>query len=262
MKWLTVLIMAVGSVNPVLAQDSETEDDAVKKTSFFLNVKSQDRKYEWSGSGFVVVTDSGYYLVTACHLVYKDSTIRINFPIPTLSQSNEVITIHSSNNIDSIIHTQDLIDKTSKKLLYKYYPIDSSHALDLVILKLDNPPVRVKNYAIPIWLLDTSRNRISGDTCIVLGFPATHKRVLAIKGFALPGVYKGIGFKYVFNLTSMNHMQGASGSPVFVTTKNEIKLGGIFIGEFFISESAPSIGFAIYAVYIIELIARFELGLI
>lgn len=205
------------------------------------------------GTGFIIVKDNNYYLITAKHLFYPLS-VQKDYTMPIFVNSYSEVTILSPKNF-SQIQKESLVDYQTKSLLYKTFNIKENQALDIAVLKINDPSAELKEYSIPFTNLDTNMKFKYDEMLRTDGYPTRTKIFHSIKcSFAPKNVQEMLGkdSHYFFIIFTEENLKGISGGPIFNLSNNSInKLIGIFVGQ---NNIQQTLGYGIYSFYISAII--------
>jgi hypothetical protein len=165
---LPVIIAIWISQLPVLLS-AQTTGSLEDYTFRLLSYRYKDSAHAY-GSGFIIRSNGHYYLITVRHN-FADSTGKMDFIIPTYDLSFDRVVL-SKDKKETPIHIEAIRNHKTRKINYKYFKIDSTHALDVAVLKLTNPAKEILKFAISVESLDLSLQN-EGSAAEVVGYPTS-----------------------------------------------------------------------------------------
>lgn len=134
-------------------------------------------------------------------------------------------------------------------------------SLDMIVLKIHNPPTILKENSISFDSIHTYPAMIHYSEAILSGFPKRfnqhyHYKTVAFADRGLRDSKDIYIIKHFFDIKCELNLGGLSGSPIFSTVaEGRYKLTGIFIAQY--NDGRP-LGFAVFSFYIKEVINKME----
>lgn len=224
-----------------------------KKGIYYLAAYNEGDRQANQGTGFVLQTDGSYFLVTCSHVFLSDGQPLLDLRIPTPDISKKTLKMFADGDLSKEpVHKQELIS-SDNKLEYSVYILSLTQALDLTVMKLNNPSEAVRKNSFSIEIIeDRLTTELNSDVTIV-GFPSASRVLYEYTGKLSKDQFSSPSKKaYFFNLTNEKKLSGASGAPIFQLVNNEWKILGVFIAQ--AQTFSPPVGMANYAHYILELV--------
>lgn len=209
-----------------------------------------------NGTGFIINKENNYYLVTAKHVFYPLS-LQADYTMPTFNDSYIEVSILSPTDF-SEIQREPLIINETKSLLYKLFKINENKALDIAVLKINNPSNELKKYSMPFSILEVNMDFKYDESLLTGGYPTRTKTFHSIKCSFAPKELQEMLDKdsdYYFIISTEEDLKGISGGPIFGLHNGSInKIIGVFVGQ---NRIHKTLGYGIYSIYITKIIDSF-----
>ena len=210
----------------------------------------------YRGTGFIINRKGILYLVTAKHLVLPLSTQK-DYTLPTFENSLEEIKILNTTNFE-VIHQESLLDYELKEIKFKFFNRDSDKALDIAVIKLNNPNKLLISESIPFNQLAKKKSIKYEKSLKIYGHPSKNDGLhIATANYIAKDYQEMLGNdkKYFFILEGEMNLKGMSGGPIFTFDKSgKNKIIGIFVGQ---NNKLKTLGYGIYSSYIRKIILKY-----
>jgi hypothetical protein len=214
-----------------------------------------------AGTGFIINKDGSYYLVSALHVLIKD-TLSDDFlvQVPSYEQCRQSLRIYkygnqASNSINDLVHLKAL---SNRDIYFSYIKLSESVALDLAVIKIKDPSEYIKNFSLDFNDIDTSIRIKRNQILKTVGFPYSQSipYILDSKKTSKKHMRK-FEKRYSFYFPAKDSLEGMSGSPVYDVSskKRPLVKGMLFLSG---KRNNKYYGFVIYAKYLAELIYKID----